>query len=327
LALCSALAAADPADGEPVSTLTLSEWNVVARKIEASPLERPAALIDRAAPDLAETLRIASTEADRIVGLLERGSSMALALEELFARGIWVVTRADPRYPDRLKRVLRHQAPPVLFGAGDLDRLERGGVAVVGSRQIDEPGIRFARSIGRCCAETGTTVISGGARGSDRVAMQAALESGGAAVGVLADSLDRTIRQSDLQQLLVDDRLVLLTPYLPTAGFSVGGAMGRNKLIYGLADYAVVVSSEVNKGGTWAGATETLKSGWCPLFVRGDGSAPDGNRELIKRGAAPLSGAVLAGIPHLPDWLAANQRVPPGACQQELLPKHDPGHI
>jgi hypothetical protein len=63
-------------------------------------------------------------------------------------------------------------------------------------------------------------------------------------------------------------RQKLLTPNLPTAGFSVGGAMGRNKIIYGLADFAVVVSSDFQTGGTWAGAVEALKGGWCPVFVR-----------------------------------------------------------
>ena len=107
-------------------------------------------------------------------------------------------------------------------------------------------------------------VVSGGARGTDRLAMGAALDAGGVAFGVLADSLERTVRQPDLRQLLLDGQLVLLTPYAPTAGFSVGAAMGRNKVIYGLADFAVVVSSDYQTGGTWAGAVEALKGGWCP---------------------------------------------------------------
>jgi len=30
--------------------------------------------------------------------------------------------------------------------------------------------------------------------------------------------------------------------------------MGRNKLIYAMADYGLVVSADCEKGGTWAGA-------------------------------------------------------------------------
>jgi predicted Rossmann fold nucleotide-binding protein DprA/Smf involved in DNA uptake len=49
-----------------------------------------------------------------------------------------------------------------------------------------------------------------------------------------------------------------------------------------------VVSSDYNKGGTWNGATENLKNGWVPLYVRNGSNVPQGNRELIKKGAIPL---------------------------------------
>src|SRR5207248_2013941 len=170
--------------------------------------------------------------------------------------------------PKKLGDTLKRQAPPVLFGAGDPHLLGTAGVAVVGSRTINDAGIAFAREVGRKIAAAKCPVVSGGARGTDQLAMAAALEAGGKAFGVLADSLERTIRQPDLRQMLLDGQLVLLTPYMPSAGFSVGGAMGRNKIIYGLAEFAVVVSSDFQTGGTWAGAVEALKGGWCPVCVR-----------------------------------------------------------
>jgi predicted Rossmann fold nucleotide-binding protein DprA/Smf involved in DNA uptake len=94
--------------------------------------------------------------------------------------------------------------------------------------------------------------------------MQAALEADGIAFGALADSLERTARQADVREFVSDGKLILLTPYAPTAGFSVGAAMGRNKLIYGLGEFAIVVSSDHETGGTWAGAVEALKANWCP---------------------------------------------------------------
>ena len=38
-------------------------------------------------------------------------------VEKLLSRGIWTVTRADGRYPGKLRRTLKHQSPTVLFGA------------------------------------------------------------------------------------------------------------------------------------------------------------------------------------------------------------------
>jgi predicted Rossmann fold nucleotide-binding protein DprA/Smf involved in DNA uptake len=305
LALCSAFGADDTSSAE-AAPYTLSEWNQLARAIQSSNLQRPAALAGRSTEELTTSLAVPSDEAERIRRLLDRGAVLAPQLEELFARGIWAVTRADPRYPARLKQTLKHQAPSVLFGSGEIEFLQRGGVAVVGSRNIDEEGTAFARLVGKKCAESKMPVVSGGARGTDRIAMEAAVEAGGAAFGVLADSLERTVRQPDLRELLLEGRLVLLTPYSPTAGFSVGAAMGRNKVIYGLADFGVVVSSDFEKGGTWAGAVENLKAGWCPLCVRAGEGAPKGNRELLKQGAVALEESKLSDISDFAEWLRAN---------------------
>jgi predicted Rossmann fold nucleotide-binding protein DprA/Smf involved in DNA uptake len=310
LLLCSALGLADD-DAAVAAPYTLSEWNQLARAIQESPLERPAALLGRSAAELADALKVLPTDAERIVRLLDRGGRVISELENLHARGIWAVTRADAAYPAKLRQTLKHQAPSVLFGAGELRRLNRAGIAVVGSRQIDEAGQAFARRVGEKCAEAGVPVVSGGARGSDSLAMLAAIEAGGVVYGALADSLERAVRQPELRQFLLDDRLVLLTPYLPTAGFSVGAAMGRNKLIYGLADFAVVVSSDFQTGGTWAGAVEALKAAWCPVFVREAAEVPKGNRELIAKGAAPLTEDDLAATGNLPEWLGEHARVQP----------------
>jgi len=64
--------------------------------------------------------------------------------------------------------------------------------------------------------------------------------------------------------------------------------MQRNKIIYCLADAALVVSSEVNKGGTWAGAIEQLERFKShAVYVRTDSGASEGNKELESRGALP----------------------------------------
>ena len=304
LALCSVFGLPDGAAAAGAAPFTLSEWNKLARQIHDSALKQPAALHGRTAIELAEDLAILPGDAERIVQLLARSSRLALELEGLFSRGLWAVTRADDLYPKKLRDTLKHQAPTVLFGAGDIQLPRRGGVAVIGSRNIDAAGTAFAQEIGRKAAAARLPVISGGARGTDRLAMSAALEAGSQAIGVLADSLERTVRQPDLRQLLLDGQLVLLTPYAPTAGFSVGAAMGRNKVIYGLADFAVVVSSDFQTGGTWAGAIEALKARWCPVFARDAASAPKGNRELLKLGAAPVPEAELSGLSDLPAWLA-----------------------
>ena len=82
--------------------------------------------------------------------------------------------------------------------------------------------------------------------------------------------------------------MVLMSPCDPSAGFNVGNAMQRNKLIYALADASLVVSSDLNKGGTWAGASEQLdKLKFVPVYVRSTGELSDGLDALRKKGAIP----------------------------------------
>src|SRR3989442_6901983 len=317
LALCSVFGLKETAAEEDAQPLKLSEWNELERQIRGSAVKTAAALRGRTADEIGKELVLPLDEAERIVRLLDRSGRLALELENIFSLGIWAVTRADELYPARLRDTLQHQAPTVLFGAGEIQLLRRPGVAVVGSRNIDEAGAAFARELGRTIAAARSCLVSGGARGTDRIAMDGAMEADGVAAGALADSLEATVRKPDVRELLLDGRLVLVTPYAPTAGFSVGAAMGRNKMIYGLAEFGVVVNSDFQTGGTWAGAVEGLKAGWCPVFVRDGENVPKGNKELLTLGATSLPEDELHAITDLPEWMASHVR--PKPLQKDLF--------
>jgi DNA processing protein len=314
--LCSHLALNDNDVETLASPFTPKEWNALARKIQGSQL-RPAALLGKSVADLSKYFEIPEIEAQRIGWLLARGGGIALELEQLAANGIWCVTQVDDSYPVRIKTTLKHQAPPVLFGAGRLSILDRTAIGIVGSRNIDDAGVAFARRLGEICARSSVAVVSGGARGTDRISMEGALDAGGYSVGVLADSLSRTIRQPDVREFITGGLLALITPYRPGNGFSIGAAMGRNKVIYGASDFSVIVSSEYQKGGSWAGAIEALTAGWCPLFARSGEGTGRGNQELISRGVRPLPDAALAEIDDAIEWMKEHSRARPQ--QVELL--------
>ncbi len=263
--------------------LTPGEYKKLARHLH-SIAERPATLLGPGAEALVESCRTV-IEADRLRRLLGRGLRLSQALERWRARAIWVMSRADAAYPRRLRERLRDDAPPVLYGCGDQARLAEGGLAVVGSRNADSELIEFTQRIGALAAAARVNIVSGGARGIDSAAMSGALEMGGCAVGVLADGLEKAAIAREYREVL-PDRLTLVSPYDPSAGFNVGHAMQRNKLIYALADRALVVSADVNKGGTWAGAVEQLER-WrmVPVHVRTTGAESAGLQALRARGA------------------------------------------
>lgn len=225
---------------------------------------------------------------ERYGRLLERGLQLAQALEFWQSRAIWVAGRTDEIYPQQLRTKLKDLAPPLLYGCGDPSLLNEGGLAVVGSRNVNEELISFTEGIGSLAAQAGVPIVSGGARGIDQAAMRGSLEAGGKAVGVLADSLERAALKREHRDLLLDNKMVLISAFNPTAGFNVGLAMQRNKIIYALSDAALVVSSDFEKGGTWSGAVEQLdKFKFVPVYVRSTGPLGKGLEALQRKGAQP----------------------------------------
>ncbi|QDV87390.1 DNA-processing protein DprA [Planctomycetes bacterium TBK1r] len=245
---------------------------------------RPADVLEL--DDLHDAANAAGVDKQRFERLLSRGVQLGFAVEEWNRNGIWIVCRSDDDYPTRYRKRLKSLAPPILYGIGDKSLLAGGGVAIVGSRNVDAAGEEFAREVAAWCARGSYPVVSGGARGVDKTAMEGALRAGGTVIGVLADSLLKTSVSRNAREAIAENQLLLISHCHPKARFTVGTAMGRNKLIYAMADAGLVVSSEYKKGGTWAGAEEELKRKTPqPVFVRNGPGSPVGNARLQELGA------------------------------------------
>lgn len=279
LLLCSPLRAGRNKDAQPLSIGEFNELEKQLLRIDAR-LEQ---LLESDASALLKELGL-TVDAEKITALLGRGFMLSMAVETWQSAGIWVTSRSEPDYPERLHR-LKQNAPPLIYGCGEKKLLSRGGLAIVGSRDVDAAGETFTRNVAAKAAREQMQIVSGGARGVDQFAMVAALEAGGTVVGVLADSLLRSVTSGKACEGIQDGRLALVSAFDPEAGFNVGNAMQRNKQIYAMADFGLVVSSGYNEGGTWSGAIEQLeKLHLTPLFVRA-GDVPEGNRQLLRRGA------------------------------------------
>lgn len=272
---------------EAYQPLAPREYGELAKWLKALSL-RPSDLLTDAGRVAMSSIQKARLERKRVEFLLGRGTAMALALERWARGGLWVISRGDAEFPKRLKRQLKHAAPPLLYGAGDKALLEKGGLAIIGSREASESALSYTRAIAAQCANEGLAVVSGGARGVDAAAMQGAMEAGGYCIGVLASDLLKTSVNRQNRIGLQERRLVLVSPFFPEAGFNGGNAMGRNRYIYTLADQALVIDSALRSGGTWTGAVENLKHGWVPLYVRTPGEGA-GNAALVADGALPFT--------------------------------------
>lgn len=245
----------------------------------------PGSLLGLDAAGVASTSGLDEAEAERVARLLDAATAFAFELDAMEQSGLRVVASVDDDYPGTLVARLGRGAPPLLYVAGDPGLLAGELLGVVGSRDVGKEGAEAAIAVSREAAAQGFGIVSGGARGVDRLAMQAALDAGAVVCGVLAESLVRATREAEVRQGITDGRICFCTPYKPSAGFSVANAMGRNKLIYALSQATFVVAADAGTGGTWAGAVEALRRRTAPVLVwTGEGSGP-GNRRLVEAGA------------------------------------------
>lgn len=160
---------------------------------------------------------------------------------------VLAVTREDPTYPAALLDL--PDAPSRLYARGTFAVAAPPAVAIVGTRNATPYGLRVARTLATACARAGICVVSGLARGIDRVAHEAALEVDGRTVAVLGTGPDVYYppRHRTLQEAIASQGLVLSE--FPSGSTGHGGAFPRrNRLIAALAEVTVIVEAPEKSG-------------------------------------------------------------------------------
>lgn len=272
--------------GEGVKPLESAEWSKLAQWLVEHKMD-PKDLLEFSREDFLTELNCTPEAADRFSRLIGRSVSLSFEISRYASMGINLVTRADQEYPRQLKQKLGNACPPVFYCAGDLNLLREPCVGYAGSRKAEQQDLDFTVQTVQKTAARGFGVVSGGAKGVDSAAETTALDLGRPVIVYLADSLMRRIKRKEVLQAVQDGRMVLLSTMKPDAGFQAWAAMARNRLIYCQSSAAVVVRSDLNKGGTWTGAVECLKHQWRPVFCWNREDYP-GNAALIQQGAAGI---------------------------------------
>jgi len=220
----------------------------------------------------------------------DAGHAILAALDRLGARALLA---GDPAFPPLLDEI--PDAPPVLYVWGDAALLSRKAVAFVGSRNCSPYGRAATRLLARDVAATGqVVVVSGMARGIDAEAHEAALDAGGASVGVLGNGFG-VIYPAAHRALY--ERMVaagcLVTEHPPGERPHAGAFPRRNRLVSGLATVTVVVEAALTSGALIT-ADCALDQGRTVLAVPGPitSATSVGCNKLIQQGAKP---ALVAG--------------------------------
>ena len=201
--------------------------------------------------------------AQRIVDLLDEQELLQHYLHRGERLGCTPISRVSEAYPAVLKARLGQEAPGCLWAKGDMSLLNTPMVALVGSRDIDSENREFAGEVGRQAALQGYTLVSGNARGADRIAQSACLKAGGRVISIVADSLAEKTLQSRVLYLSEEDF---------DEEFSAQRALRRNRIIHCLGEKTFVAQSNLEKGGTWDGTVKNLRHNWSPVFCCYDGS-------------------------------------------------------
>lgn len=190
----------------------------------------------------------------------------------------------DKEYPLELKNI--YNPPALLFYQGNLGLLNKGKLAVVGSRKCSEVG---AQSVAKIIKELGNrfVIVSGLARGIDTSAHVAALKNGGATIAVIGCGLDVYYpkENSKLQDYISRNQL-LLTEYEVGQEPKKFHFPERNRIIAGLSQGVIVAEAKI-RSGSLITCERAMEEGRDIFAVPGnilDGKS-DGCHQLIQEGA------------------------------------------
>lgn len=228
------------------------------------------------------------TATNRILTLLSHTQQLDWYLHNGKQRQCFPLTRINENYPLVLHKRLGAECPGSLWVKGDISLLYEPAISVVGSRDLNEPNLRFAQEAGSQAAKQGYVLISGNARGADKAAQQACLEAGGKVICVVADPLEKHTLKPDVLYIAEDGF------DLP---FSAQRALQRNRIIHCLGQKVLVAQSSLHKGGTWSGTAKNLAKGYSPVFCFDDSSAAA--EELSQMGAQKISLDALSDLSKL----------------------------
>lgn len=217
------------------------------------------------------------------------GRARKLAVEEagrVVEAGAAFLTREEAAYPGRLLEIF--DPPPVLWVRGDVELLDRAGIAVVGTRQPTPYGAGMAEMLSRDLAKRGLVIQSGMARGVDTCAHKGAVEIGGKTVAVWGTGIDVIYPKENkkLAEQIVETGGAIVSEF-PLGTFPAPQNFPiRNRTLSGMS-MGVLVVEAAEYSGTRITARCALEQGRDVYAVPGNATNKNawGPNTLIKQGA------------------------------------------
>lgn len=180
--------------------------------------------------------------------------SLDKELEEIAAEiqawreeGISVLSIFHDDYPLNLRAV--HDRPAVLFVRGALAADDTTAVAVVGTRQASELGLRRARALAAQLADAGHVIASGLAAGIDTAAHTSALQAGGRTIAVIGTGLRHSFpKENAALQRQLGETSAVISQFWPDQRGAKWTFPQRNAVMSGVSLATVVVEASRTSG-------------------------------------------------------------------------------
>jgi DNA processing protein len=214
-------------------------------------------------------------------------------IKRILSQGIQIATKFGGKpYPERLHEL--KDAPSVVYVKGTVKERDENALAIVGTREPSQMGKDHARTIARRLAESGCTIISGLAKGTDTQAHLGALDGNGRTIGVLGTGFCREVfyprENFSLFNRIVNNGFCISE--FPPEARGLGHRMYiRNRIISILSKGVLIVEMKNSPhSGTLAQAWYAKNQGR-NVFVMEEIDAVSGNNKgwkILKRDVEPI---------------------------------------
>lgn len=206
-------------------------------------------------------------------------------------KGIEVVCAEEQSYPETLKEI--YDTPPVMYvkikEAGLISKIfSQKTIAVIGTRKMTNYGKEVTEKITSQLVKKGFVVVSGLARGVDRVAHETAIKNRGITVAVFGTGLESVYppEHKALAAKIVESGGALISEFPLYAKITKANFIVRDRIISGLS-LGVVVTEAAERSGAMVTARFAAEQGREVFAVPGPITSvtSNGTAELIKKGA------------------------------------------
>ena len=236
-------------------------------------------------------IRIASIEsAERELQAIEKFGAKLIGLGE-------------PRYPNLLRQ--SEIAPPLITVLGNLEVLTRPTISIVGARNASMVGIKMARQLAQKLGIADRVVVSGLARGIDKAAHEASIETG--TVAVLAGGIDQPYppENIDLYQEISKSGTSCIITEMAFGNEPRSRDFPRRNRIIAAMSMGLIVVEAAQRSGSLITARLAAEYGRTVFAVPGSPLDPrsHGTNNLIREGATLITSAedVLEGLQTMDD--------------------------